>query len=243
MKNIIFFIIIFIVLFGIAFTTNAGEKIKDIIIGTLTADVLKVKKQIEVGGKIYLNGVISNKTKGRGGKDNPVIFSDDVRIDGRVYRSSPAGDSNPFIINDDVEIKGNLTVAGNASYIPAMTCANGEVLKYGSNGWICGRDNDLFTANCFNADEILKWDGSKWVCMQNTDKDINVKLESLANFIVCIHNWSLGSIETGNITRKMWDDCSNTFFHFDATSGQHAPNFVPELIDWPASFPYIKNKY
>ena len=157
MRKYYIFIIIIVMLFGVVFTTNAGEKIKNIIVGTLTVDMLKIKKQMEVGGRIYLNGVISNKTKGSGGKDNPVRFS------------------------DNVEIKGNLTVSGTAPYMPSMTCANGEVPKYGSSGWICGKDNDLLTYNCFNEGEILKWVGSKWVCGNDKDTDTDTDTDTLKN--------------------------------------------------------------
>ena len=161
MRKYYIFIIIITMLFGIVFTTNAGKKIKDIIVGTLTTDALKIKKQMEVGGKIYLNGVISNKTKGRGRKDNPVRFS------------------------DNVEIKGNVTVSGTAPYMPSMTCANGEVPKYESSGWICGKDKDLLTYNCFNEGEILKWVGSKWVC--GKDNDTNTDTDTLGS-LICLRD-------------------------------------------------------
>ena len=199
MRKYYIFIIIIVMLFGIVFTTNAGEKIKNIIVGTLTVDMLKIKKQMEVGGRIYLNGVISNKTKGSGGKDNPVRFS------------------------DNVEIKGNLTVSGTAPYMPSMTCANGEVPKYGSSGWICGKDNDLLTYNCFNEGEILKWVGSKWVCGNDKDTDTDTDTDTLSS-LICLRDqivvWNGSKWGCGNDKDTNTDTDTDTLKNLSCSTDQ-----------------------
>lgn len=65
------------------------------------------------GGVTYFNGTIVNSTT-KNGKDVPVTFGDNVRIDGRIFRGATQGpgDSKPVIIDDDLEIKGSTTGIG-----------------------------------------------------------------------------------------------------------------------------------
>lgn len=88
-------------------TSKLGGATNDIFVlsGGLQANALKVT------GATFLNGAILNNSATKG-VDNPLIFADNVRIDGRVFRGATAGpgDSKPFIINDDAQITGSLTV-------------------------------------------------------------------------------------------------------------------------------------
>lgn len=68
----------------------------------------------DVGGVTFFNGTVVNETTDSEGNDNPVVFGDNVRIDGRVWRgaTSGTGDNMPFIVNDNMEVVGTLTVGG-----------------------------------------------------------------------------------------------------------------------------------
>ena len=72
----------------------------------------------DVGGVTFFNGTVVNETTDSDGNDNPVVFGDNVRIDGRVWRGATAGtsDTMPFIVNDNMEVAGDLTVTGGIVY-------------------------------------------------------------------------------------------------------------------------------
>jgi hypothetical protein len=89
-------------------TAKLGGATNDIfeLSGGLQANTLKVT------GNSILNGAILNNST-TNGVDNPLIFGDNVRIDGRLYRGATKGpgDNKPLIIDDDVVITGKLSVA------------------------------------------------------------------------------------------------------------------------------------
>lgn len=97
--------------------------------GSLAVTSLKVGSQGK-GGVTFFNGSIVNSTT-TNGADNPVIFGDNVRIDGRIYRGATAGTSDtlPVIINDNLEVAGSLTVASIASsgVVTSANIADGAV--------------------------------------------------------------------------------------------------------------------
>lgn len=81
------------------------------------------------GGVTFFNGTIVNETT-REGKDNPVTFGDNVRIDGVVFRGETPGKSSdefPVKIDDrlmvlgDAEFEGGVTVDGPASVGTSLT--------------------------------------------------------------------------------------------------------------------------
>jgi len=83
-----------------------GGKVGDVfkIAGTVMANALKVK------GAAHFEGKISNP-KG------DVTISDNLRVDGRVYRGTKAGaaDSRPFSVNDNMEVVGSLAIGSLAT--------------------------------------------------------------------------------------------------------------------------------
>jgi hypothetical protein len=70
---------------------------------------------LKVNGTSQFRGAISNPT-------GDVVFGDNVRIDGRVYRGAP-NDSQPFIVNDSMQVNNNLTVKGSETIDGNLTVA------------------------------------------------------------------------------------------------------------------------
>lgn len=101
--------------------------------GTVTFDSIKVGQE-GVGGVTFFNGTIVNQTSDSSGKDNPVTFGDNLRIDGRVYRGSSQGpgDDTPFIIDDDLQVTGDMVGIASSSSVSNLEDDISDLWEYNS---------------------------------------------------------------------------------------------------------------
>lgn len=115
--------LVFLLTSGIAYaasvdaTSKLGGGSGDSFIfdGTGEFGSIKVGKQ-GVGGVTFFNGTIVNATT-NDGKDNPVTFGDNVRIDGAIQRgTNSTGDNLNVKINDSVDVTGGVNVTGNGIF-------------------------------------------------------------------------------------------------------------------------------
>lgn len=122
----------------LAFTTasQAASSVEDAASrsenNSFTGIINWFKKGVKIGvqgtgGVTYFNGTITNNTT-KNGKDVPVTFGDNVRIDGRIFRgpTQGPGDSKPVIIDDDLEIKGSTTGIGISNISGLQTELDGK---------------------------------------------------------------------------------------------------------------------
>jgi len=99
---------------GIVYAANRNITAR---LGGVANDVFELSgglkvNALKVAGTSFLTGAILNNSA-TAGADNPLIFADNVRVDGRVFRGAKAGpgDGKPFIINDDAQVVGSLSTA------------------------------------------------------------------------------------------------------------------------------------
>lgn len=81
--------------------------------GTESFDSIRIGRA-GVGGVTFFNGTIVNETTNAAGIDNPVVFGDSMRIDGRIWRGEiqGPGDSLPVIVDDDLTVTGTIRFDG-----------------------------------------------------------------------------------------------------------------------------------
>lgn len=87
-----------------------------------------------IDGRLNVTSLKVNKTSQfRGSISNPtgdVVFGDNVRIDGKVYRGK-ANDAQPFIVNDSMQVTGSLTIGGNPATVKKVYSGTIDITQPG----------------------------------------------------------------------------------------------------------------